>query len=74
MSQCLLFIETMPVSLHIVQVYTKDKRDGIPVTVHVRRDKPNQWQWQFETAQGKSKWHNGDLDDLKNYWRALSLL
>lgn len=55
MSQFLLFIETMPVSLNIVQVHTKEKRDGLPVTVHVRRDKPNQWQWQFETTQGKSK-------------------
>jgi hypothetical protein len=64
----------MPVSLNIVQVHTKEKRDGLPVTVHVRRDKPNQWQWQFETTQGKSKWHSGDLEELKNYWRVFSLM
>lgn len=74
LSQFLLFIETMPISVNVVQLHTKDKYEGIPVTVHIRRDKWNQWQWMFDTLQGKSKWHNGDLDEVKSYWRMLSLL
>lgn len=71
-SQFLLFIETMPISPNVVQLHTKDKY-GNPVVVYVRRDQMNQWQWQFETPAGKSLWHSGDLDEIRNYWRTFSL-
>lgn len=73
MSSLLVWIETMPVSPNVVRVHTREKRERLPVTVHVRRDKPDQWQWQFESRQGKSMWHSGDLDTLRHYWRMLSL-
>lgn len=74
MSQFLKFIETMSVSPQVVKLHTKDKYEGMPVTVHIRRHHPNQWQWQFEGVEGKGVWHNGDLGEIKNVWRILSLL
>jgi hypothetical protein len=71
-SQFLFFIETMPISQNVVRMHTKDKY-GNPVTVYVRRDRFNQWQGQFETRAGKSLWHSGELDDIRNYWRIFSL-
>jgi len=71
-SPFLLFIETMPMSPNVVRLNTKDKY-GNPVTVYVRRDRINQWQWQFETSAGKSLWHSGELDEIRNYWRMFAL-
>lgn len=71
-SQFLLFIETMPISPNVVRLNTKDKY-GNPVTVYVRRDRINQWQWQFETSAGKSLWYSGELDEIRNYWRTFPL-
>lgn len=71
-SQFLLFIETMPISPHVVSLYTKDKY-GNPVTVYVRRDQISQWQWQFETLAGKSLCHSGELDEMRQFWRTFAL-